>query len=92
MERIGRGDILVTEVTDWGLTALIPLAGALVTETGGPLSLAAVTSREYGIPAVLACAGATEALTDGDEVIVDGTAGTVTRCGSADRLAASTNA
>ncbi|GAB2467883.1 phosphoenolpyruvate--protein phosphotransferase [Xylanimonas ulmi] len=49
---------------------------ALVTAEGGPTSHTAILARSLGIPAVVAVAGAT-ALTDGQVVVVDGTAGTV---------------
>jgi pyruvate,water dikinase len=48
-----------------------------VTETGGILSHAAVISREYGIPAVLAVQGAVATIEDGQTIVVDGVAGTV---------------
>jgi pyruvate,water dikinase len=48
-----------------------------VTETGGLLSHAAVSAREYGIPAVLAVPGATLLVRDGSSVRVDGGRGTV---------------
>jgi pyruvate,water dikinase len=75
--KVEAGDVLVTVFTDPGWTPLMSVIGGLVTETGGLLSHAAVISREYGIPAVLACAGATTSIADGDEVLVDGAAGVV---------------
>ncbi|MDP7532463.1 MAG: PEP-utilizing enzyme, partial [SAR202 cluster bacterium] len=48
-----------------------------VVETGGILSHAAVTAREYGIPAVMGIAGATRTIRDGQLLEVDGTEGTV---------------
>lgn len=75
---LARGDILVTRFTDPGWTPLLNQASAVVTEVGGLLSHAAVIAREYGIPAVLAIAGAMERIPDGARVTVDGTRGTVT--------------
>jgi phosphohistidine swiveling domain-containing protein len=74
---IEAGEVLVTLFTDPGWTPLFARIAAVVTETGGVLSHAAVISREYGIPAVLAVAGATRAIRDGDTVTIDGAAGTV---------------
>ncbi|HJO80891.1 MAG TPA: PEP-utilizing enzyme [SAR202 cluster bacterium] len=56
---------------------LFSVAGAIVVETGGILSHAAVTAREYGIPAVMGIAGATRTIRDGQLLEVDGTEGTV---------------
>jgi len=56
---------------------LFPSLAALVTETGGILSHAAIVAREYGLPAVVGVAGATKLLPPGVQVRVDGTAGTV---------------
>ncbi|MBI3780322.1 MAG: hypothetical protein HY278_04580 [candidate division NC10 bacterium] len=72
-----RGDVLVCPFTDPGWTPLLNIAGAVVTETGGLLSHAAVICREYGIPAVLNVAGATRILRDGQVVRVDGENGYV---------------
>jgi len=44
---------------------------------GGMMSHGAVVAREYGIPAVVGVAGATEQITTGQRVTVDGSAGTV---------------
>ena len=70
--------MLVTTTTTPAWTPLFPSLGALVTETGGILSHAAVVAREYRLPAVVGAAGATKAIVDGTRVRVDGTAGTVT--------------
>lgn len=70
------GDILVCPYTDPTWTPLFSVAVAVVAETGGPLSHAAIVAREYGIPAVLGVAGATN-LQPGSELVVDGSKGTV---------------
>lgn len=75
--RVQPGDVLVTRFTDPGWTPLLGRVGAVVTETGGVLSHAAVIAREYGIPAVLAVPDATRAIADGARVVVDGSAGVV---------------
>lgn len=71
------GEILVAPSTDPGWTPLFLTAGGLVMEMGGPNSHGAVVAREYGIPAVVGVADATSALKTGQEVTVDGGAGTV---------------
>jgi pyruvate,water dikinase len=71
------GDVLVTSATDPSWTPLFMIAGAIVVERGGPLSHAAIVSRELGVPAVLNAIGATITLREGAWVEVDGSAGTV---------------
>jgi acetylornithine/succinyldiaminopimelate/putrescine aminotransferase/predicted amino acid dehydrogenase/phosphohistidine swiveling domain-containing protein len=77
-ERLQAGEILVTKFTDPGWTPLFSSIAGVITETGGILSHAAVISREYGIPAVLAVPNATKSLQDGQWVRLDGHAGTIT--------------
>lgn len=76
--RLEPGEILVAPSTDPGWTPLFLTAGGLVMEMGGANSHGAVVAREYGIPAVVGVARATEAITTGAEVTVDGASGVVT--------------
>jgi pyruvate,water dikinase len=57
------------------------LLGAIVTDTGGVLSHAAIVAREYGIPAVVATGSATTSIPDGSVITVDGDRGVVTIAG-----------
>ena len=75
--KLERGDVLVCPFTDPGWTPLLNLAAAVVTESGGLLSHAAVLCREYGIPAALNVTGATRLLRDGQLVRVNGETGHV---------------
>ncbi|GHH78938.1 PEP-utilizing enzyme [Promicromonospora soli] len=75
--RVLPGDVLVCRFTEPAWTALFGVVAAVVTETGGVLSHAAIVAREYGIPAVLAVSGAMTTLRDGETVTVDGGAGRV---------------
>ena len=77
--RLQPGEVLVAKATDPGWTPYFPSAAGLVTELGGRLSHAAVVAREYGLPAVANVADATRLLCDGEEVVIDGDAGTVRR-------------
>ncbi|HVE68290.1 MAG TPA: PEP/pyruvate-binding domain-containing protein, partial [Solirubrobacteraceae bacterium] len=72
------GEVLVAPATDPGWTPLFLTAGGLVMEMGGSMSHGAVVAREYGIPAVVGVPDATERITTGQQVTVDGSAGTVT--------------
>ena len=46
-------------------------------EMGGPNSHGAVVAREYGIPAVVGVPNATDRISTGQRITVDGSAGTV---------------
>jgi pyruvate,water dikinase len=71
------GEILVAPSTDPGWTPLFLTAGGLIMEMGGSMSHGAVVAREYGIPAVVGVAGATEQIQTGHIIKMDGSAGTV---------------
>jgi len=71
------GEILVAPSTDPGWTPLFLTAGGLVMEMGGPNSHGAVVAREYGIPAVVGVPLATERVSTGQQLAVNGTSGTV---------------
>ena len=72
------GDVLVARITTPAWTPLFAMASAIVTDVGGPLSHSSIVAREYGIPAVLGTGVATQRLATGEQVTVDGDAGTVT--------------
>ena len=75
--RLRPGDILVAETTAPPWTPLFATAGAIVADTGGVLSHAAVVAREYGVPAVVGTGFASKAIADGQTIEVDGDAGIV---------------
>lgn len=77
-DRIVQGDVLVTESTTEAFNILLPLLGAIVTDSGGLLSHSAIVAREYGIPGVVGTREATLRIEDGQTVRVDGDAGQVT--------------
>ena len=72
------GEILVAPTTDPGWTPLFLTAGGLVTETGAAMAHGPTVAREYGIPAVICVRDATQLITTGQLITVDGAAGTVT--------------
>jgi pyruvate,water dikinase len=76
--RIVKGDVLVTASTTEAFNILLPLLGAIVTDSGGLLSHSAIVAREYGIPGVVGTRDATGRIADGTRVRVDGDAGEVT--------------
>ncbi|ADD44698.1 PEP/pyruvate-binding domain-containing protein [Stackebrandtia nassauensis] len=71
------GEILVAPFTNPAWTPLFQRAAAVIVDTGGAMSHAAIVAREYGIPAVLGTANAVSTLNDGDRVTVDGDTGSV---------------
>ena len=75
--RLEEGDVLVTITTGEAFNVAIAMVGALVTDQGHLMSHAAITAREFGIPAVVGTGVATTQIPDGAIVEVDGTAGTV---------------
>ncbi len=75
---LSEGEILVAPSTDPGWTPLFLQAAGLVMEAGGAMAHGAIVAREYGIPAVVGVAGATERIVTGSRVTLDGIAGTVT--------------
>lgn len=75
--RLQPGDILVTETTAPPWTPLFAIVAAIVTDTGGVLSHAAILAREFGIPAVVGTGQATKLIRDGQMLEVDGSAGLV---------------
>ncbi len=77
-DRIVEGDVLVTESTTEAFNILLPLLGAIVTDSGGLLSHSAIVAREYGIPGVVGTREGTDRIADGAIVRVDGDAGEVT--------------
>ncbi|WP_344091192.1 PEP/pyruvate-binding domain-containing protein [Microbacterium deminutum] len=73
------GEVLVCPYTNPSWTPLFERAAAVVVDTGGLASHAAIVAREYGIPAVMGTGVGTKTLRDGDVVIVDGDSGHVKR-------------
>jgi len=76
--RLVAGDVLVCPYTNPSWTTLFQRAAAVVVDSGGPASHAAIVAREYGIPAVMGTATGTSTLIEGQLVTVNGTTGRVT--------------
>ncbi|MET0479796.1 MAG: PEP/pyruvate-binding domain-containing protein [Mycetocola sp.] len=75
------GEILVCPYTNPSWTPLFSRAAAVVVDSGGVGSHAAIVAREYGLPAVMGTGVATSVLTTGQLVTVDGNTGRVTAAG-----------
>jgi pyruvate,water dikinase len=80
-ETLQRGEVLVARHTDPGWIALFANASAIVVERGSLLSHSAIVARELGIPCVVGLKGAMDWIVTGDEIEVDGAAGTVSKHG-----------
>ncbi len=70
MDIVQPGDVLVADMTDPDWEPVMKRASAIVTNRGGRTCHAAIIARELGIPAVVGCGDATDALTAGDVVTV----------------------
>lgn len=77
IKNVKRGEVLVTEMTTPDYVPAMKRASAIITDTGGMTSHAAIVSRELGVPCVVGTGNATSILKDGLEVSVDGSHGIV---------------
>lgn len=71
------GDILVTIGTDRDMVKYIEKASAVVAETGGMTSHAAIAGINLGIPVVVSVNAVTEKVKDGDDLRIELTSGSV---------------
>ena len=69
--KFGKGEVLVTEMTDPDWEPIMKIASAIVTDKGGRTCHAAIVSRELGIPCVIGTERGTEVLKSGLDVTVD---------------------
>ena len=69
------GSILVTHRTDPDWLPLMRKAAAIITDTGGTTSHAAIVSRELRVPAIVGAGNATTLIKSGDMITVDCSSG-----------------
>ncbi|MCQ6957165.1 PEP/pyruvate-binding domain-containing protein [Mucilaginibacter aquariorum] len=74
-EKLKAGEILMTERTSPDWDPILKKAGAIITDTGGRTSHAAIVARELGVPAVIGAAEATKKIKDGQVITVSCTGG-----------------
>ncbi len=79
LDKIEKGDILVTKMTDPDFVPAMKKASAIITDEGGITSHAAIVSREMGIPCIVGTEKATQILRDDDLITVDASSGKVYR-------------
>lgn len=77
IDKVKKGDVLVTEMTAPDFVPAMKRASAIVTDKGGQTSHAAIVSRELGIPAVVGAKIATKILKSDQIITVNGSTGVV---------------
>ena len=77
LNKIQKGNILVTEMTNPDFVPAMKRATAIVTNEGGQTSHAAIVSRELGVVCVVGTREATNKLKEGDVITVSGSEGLV---------------
>lgn len=75
------GSILVVAVLDPGLAPYFGVVAGVVAEMGGTLSHGAIIAREYGVPTIANVPNVTRRLLNGEQVVIDASAGIVRRAG-----------
>ena len=69
-DKLQKGDVLVTGITNPDWDNVMKKASAIVTNSGGRTSHAAIVARELGAVAVVGTGNATEVIKDGQEITV----------------------
>ena len=77
LDKVQKGDILVTTMTTPDFVPAMQRAAAIVTDHGGMTAHASIVSREMGKPCVVGTKNATKLLKDGQIITVDGDLGAV---------------
>lgn len=75
--KVKEGDIMVTRMTNPDMVPAMRKVAAIVTDEGGMTCHAAIVSRELGTPAVVGTRKATQILTDGQIITIDGEKGLI---------------
>jgi len=69
-DKLKKGDVLITDITNPDWDPVMKKASAIVTNSGGRTSHAAIVARELGAVAVVGAENATEKIRDGQEITV----------------------
>ena len=77
MEKMDKGDVLVSPMTSPDFVLAMKKASAVITDAGGITCHAAIVSRELKIPCIVGTKIATKVLKDGDLVEVNANKGIV---------------
>jgi pyruvate, water dikinase len=79
-DKLDEGDVLVTDITNPDWDPVLKKASAIITNSGGRTSHAAIVARELGAVAVVGTGNATEKIRNGQEITVscaDGNTGQI---------------
>ncbi|QHW32788.1 hypothetical protein GZH47_19570 [Paenibacillus rhizovicinus] len=79
LAKVQPGDILVTPMTDPSFLEVADRIAGLITDRGGLVCHAAILAREFRLPCIVGCRNATQVIPDGEPIMMDTTAGIVTR-------------
>jgi len=77
LNKIKKGDVMVTKMTTPDMVPAMQKAAAIVTDEGGMTCHAAIVSREMGTPCIVGTTNATKVLKEGMIVTVNATHGNV---------------
>jgi pyruvate,water dikinase len=83
IDKVLPGDVLVAPQTNPDFVPAMKKAAAIVTDSGGRTSHAAIVSRELGVPAVVGTVKATKTIKTGNIITVNGTTGEIYKGGFA---------
>lgn len=71
MDKVGKGEVLVTDMTDPDWEPVMSRAAAIITNRGGRTCHAAIIARELGVPAIVGTVEGTDLLSDGQQVTIN---------------------
>lgn len=86
LDKIKKGDVLVTRMTNPDMVVTMQKSNAIVTDEGGLTAHAAIVSREMGIPCIVGTKEATTLLKEGEIITVDGFNGKIYRGKAAETI------
>ena len=78
IEKLQKGDILITYSTDIGWSPYFPLLSGICTEIGGLISHGAVVARECNLPCIVGASKAIQRIKHGEMITLNGDEGTIT--------------
>ena len=79
LQKIIKGDILVTEMTNPDMVVTMQKSAGIITDEGGLTAHASIVSREMGIPCIVGTKDATAKLKEGEIITLDAYSGKIYR-------------